>query len=157
MRWFGLDRENNCSFRAGSDITTGGFKYHLNNIAAAIGLANLESPEYKEAVASQKWNIQEIYASVKNPDLEIVNNSTWLLTVLSNNQADLADYLKEKGIECSQVHRRNDQLTIFKNYRVDNLKVMDFYESRYLCLPCGWWLTDKEVNYIVDVLNKYRG
>jgi dTDP-4-amino-4,6-dideoxygalactose transaminase len=41
MRWFGLDREAGASFRCIQDITEYGFKYHLHDVGAAIGLSNL--------------------------------------------------------------------------------------------------------------------
>jgi len=42
LRWFGLDRKSLADFRCAQDISEAGYKFHMNDIAAAIGLANLE-------------------------------------------------------------------------------------------------------------------
>lgn len=44
LRWFGIDRKVNVRSHLGargSDIESAGYKYHLNNVAAAIGIGNL--------------------------------------------------------------------------------------------------------------------
>jgi len=46
LRWYGLDRESSASFRCDQRITEAGYKYHLNDIAASIGLANLPHTEW---------------------------------------------------------------------------------------------------------------
>jgi dTDP-4-amino-4,6-dideoxygalactose transaminase len=42
LRWYGIDRRNSMDFRCGHDIADWGYKFHMNDINAAIGLANLE-------------------------------------------------------------------------------------------------------------------
>src|SRR5258705_572864 len=42
LRWYGLDRESSENFRGDQDIKEIGYKYHMNDIAASIGLANLD-------------------------------------------------------------------------------------------------------------------
>ena len=41
LRWYGLDRTKNESFRCTQNITKVGFKYHMNDINASIGLSNI--------------------------------------------------------------------------------------------------------------------
>ncbi len=42
LRWYGLDRTKGDSFRCAQTIGEAGYKYHMNDVAAAIGLANIE-------------------------------------------------------------------------------------------------------------------
>ena len=42
-RWFGLDRDNRLDFRSGQDIVHWGFKFHMNDVAASIGLGKLSA------------------------------------------------------------------------------------------------------------------
>jgi dTDP-4-amino-4,6-dideoxygalactose transaminase len=41
LRWFGLDRRSSSDFRAAQNIKEVGYKYHMNDINAAIALENL--------------------------------------------------------------------------------------------------------------------
>lgn len=158
MRWFGLDRDQKMDFRAMADIKLAGMKIHMNNINAAIGLANLNSFEYHQAVKDQVENIEKIVNGVTNPHIDFAAG-TWMLTCLVEDQAHLAEYLKYKQIETSQVHKRNDKLTVFSKYKTD-LPRLDYYENRYLVIPSGWWLdrdpNHQQVDYIIKVLNGYR-
>ena len=44
MRWYGIDRENNKKdFRCETDIMEWGFKFHMNDINATIGIENLKN------------------------------------------------------------------------------------------------------------------
>lgn len=155
MRWFGLDRDNGASFRGGQNIEVIGYKMHLNDIAAAIGLANLTSPEYTYSVKKQIENIERITRAVTNPKVDIAGG-TWMLTALVEDQSRLSAFLKAHNIECSQVHKRNDQLSVFSKYRA-SLPRMDHFENKYLVVPSGWWLLDDEIELIIDCLNEYNG
>ena len=45
LRWYGIDRDKRNykgkDFRLESDVTEYGFKMHMNDLAASLGLANL--------------------------------------------------------------------------------------------------------------------
>src|SRR5439155_15332209 len=45
LRWYGLDRRSTESFRCCQNIREAGYKYHMNDIAASIGLENLPHAE----------------------------------------------------------------------------------------------------------------
>ena len=43
LRWYGIDRENNSKdFRCEADVEEWGFKFHMNDVNASIGMANLK-------------------------------------------------------------------------------------------------------------------
>ena len=43
MRWYGIDRDGNRKdFRCEADITEWGFKFHMNDVCAAVGMENLK-------------------------------------------------------------------------------------------------------------------
>jgi dTDP-4-amino-4,6-dideoxygalactose transaminase len=45
LRWYGLDRESSASFRCSQNAKNFGFKFHMNDINAAIGISNLKHLE----------------------------------------------------------------------------------------------------------------
>ena len=47
LRWYGIDREGERSdFRCEADITEAGWKYHMNDVCAAVGIANLREIDW---------------------------------------------------------------------------------------------------------------
>lgn len=151
LRWFGIDR----SFRGG-DIPEYGFKYHMNDVNAAIGLANLE---LSRSVVSRHRSNSEFYDQRlagadgvrlmgRHPDRV---SSCWLYTLLADRRDDLVRKLRSAGIESGQVHARNDLYTCVREF-TRPLPVLDSVYGSILCIPCGWWIGDEDRNKIVDAI-----
>jgi dTDP-4-amino-4,6-dideoxygalactose transaminase len=151
LRWFGIDRAQP---RTSVDVNHVGYKYNTNNLTAAFGLAQLEviRPVIQRHMDNGAF-FERALADV--PGVRVctfdaeAQPAHWLYTVLADRRDDLARYLNEAGIECSQVHRRNDQHPVFRGSRCD-LPGLDEYYARMLHIPCGWWVSDEEREYIVD-------
>ncbi len=156
LRWFGLDRKFTGS-KWTQDIKESGYKFHMNNVNAAIGLRQLETVE--ENVAKHKANGKYYDQNIKNKKVQLLNNSLgessyWIYTVLVEDREDFSKYLFDNGIVSDVVHVRNDKYSVFEKFKV-KLPGVDYFCSRHINIPVGWWLTEEEKKYIVDVVNKY--
>jgi dTDP-4-amino-4,6-dideoxygalactose transaminase len=161
LRWYGLDRTKNESFRCTQNITQVGFKYHMNDINASIGMANIKEA-YQSVLASRR-NSNTFIKKVNNPLLTLPDwdetHSYWLFSM--HVKAGLKDhftaYLTEKGIASSPVHFRNDQYDTTMHFQEDILPGVDSFTDTQICIPNGWWLSIDDVSYIIDALNGYKG
>jgi perosamine synthetase len=159
LRWFGIDRNQKFNGIWENDITEIGYKYQMNDIAAAMGLAGLE--EFDEMLVYRKM-LFSTYVSRLNkiPEMsvlgggEIDSHAAWLLTVLVPDAMKLRDFLFELGIESGQVHFRNDRYSIFGERRTD-LSNMDSIERSYLVLPLHSHLSLQDVNYVCDKVEEF--
>jgi hypothetical protein len=43
-----------------------------------------------------------------------------------------------------------------EDFRRDGLNGLDYFESRLLNIPVGWWLSEEDRNHIVEVVNNYE-
>ena len=151
IRWFGIDRTQP---RTTVDVCDVGYKYNTNNITAAIGLAQLEVIQSSIQRHIENGSFYE-RALAGVPGLRlcrfdaIAKPSHWIYTVLAERRDDLADCLIRAGIECSQVHRRNDRHPVFSSSRSE-LPGLDEYYAQMLHIPCGWWVSDEDREYIAD-------
>lgn len=156
LRWFGLDRDGGTSFRCIQDIKEAGFKYQPTDIMAAMGLANL--PHIEKNVSIHKDNAAFYNEELKNITgvtlLDLPHNldsSYWIYTIKVKDRIGFIKHLKKYGIEASQVHKRCDIHTCVQEFRCF-LPGMDELESQYCCIPCGWWVTQENREYIVDCI-----
>lgn len=160
LRWYGLDRDSGQSFRCQQDITEVGYKYHMNDIAAAIGMANLKPAQL--AIAAQRSRaaryVREFSGleSVATPAFD-PTCSYWLFTVLVENRADFVDWMASCGVETSQVHARNDKHTAFKAAAlgVRELPGLDAFDAHQVSIPIGWWLTSEDEALIVSAVKEW--
>lgn len=156
LRWYGISREHkttNKDFRLEEDITEWGYKFHMNDIAASIGLSNL--PFISKNLDIMKSNTTHFRNSLSAiPGLELLENkddrqsANWLFTIKIKNKHDFIPYMKNKNITVSQVHNRNDIHSCVKNFQ-SILPLLDELEKEIICIPSGWWLTDEDKQHII--------
>ena len=158
-RWFGLDRTIKSNQRWSQDITDCGYKYHMNNINAFIGLEQLKY--INDLTDLHTRNGLRYDKEINNPKLQKMRrnpNSTsacWIYSLLAEDRVSFQKYLAENGIASDWVHVRNDQYSIFKDFKTD-LPNLDYFESRLINIPVGWWLSEEEINKIISTVNNYN-
>jgi dTDP-4-amino-4,6-dideoxygalactose transaminase len=151
LRWFGIDR---AAPRTSVGIEETGWKYNMTNVQAAFGLVSL--PYLVKNLLIQRDNCKFLERELKHLSGVIVYeakqyNPYLFFTVLAEGRDDLARKLHERGVECGQIHRRNDEHPVF-SYAKRKLPGLDAYYSKMLHVPCGWWVGAEDRQYIVDVI-----
>jgi perosamine synthetase len=159
LRWFGLDRKYKGPSRWEQDITESGYKFHMNNVNACIGLLQLEKvdPLIDKHVENAIFYNQEINNS-KIRKLVLKENRTssyWIYSLLVEDKYKFKNYMEENGILVDIAHANNLKYSVFNKFRNSELKNLDFFDSRLMNIPCGWWVSEKDREFIVDIVNNY--
>jgi dTDP-4-amino-4,6-dideoxygalactose transaminase len=157
VRWFGIDRSAKQMGHWENDIYEVGYKYQMNDIAAALGLAALA--EFDKTLMYRKQLFAEYEKQFAGIDgIKLIGtgvkdreHAAWLCTVLAERRPDLMKKLRSLKIESSQVHYRNDRYTVFGGRRSD-LPNMDKVEDNYLVLPLHLKMKPEDVEYIGKVV-----
>lgn len=169
LRWFGLDRTLPREQRFDAPQAEVGFKWHMNDIAATIGLANLDVA--MRAVAQCRVNAMFYQSTVGHhvgsmdptdpvrlppPD---ATAAWWLYTVRANDRHAFQTYLHRRGVETSEVHRRNDRIDAFAQAagptQPGDLPELDVFASQQVSIPVGWWLTPAQRNLVANAVIDY--
>jgi dTDP-4-amino-4,6-dideoxygalactose transaminase len=169
MKWFGLDRDlakdavgNWKGQQWDVDIVDAGYKFNMNNVSAAIGLAQINHlNKIVEAHQKNARLYQELFRGTEQLQPAGVpegsNSSYWVFTVkLKNSKISRDEVLKQlnaAGIHAGVVHVPNHQYTAFKDYKIDLPGVEEFSNNQF-SLPCGWWLSELDIKYIFENLKK---
>jgi len=157
LRWYGIDRDDNRKdFRCENDITEWGFKFHMNDIAATIGLCNfkhidtiLEKHKQNAHYYNKELN------GVKGVNLIESKNecSYWIYTLKVTNQKRFMSMMGSKGIMVSRIHERNDKHSCVSQYK-RQLPKLDKLVNEMICIPVGWWLSKEDREYIVESIKE---
>lgn len=159
LRWYGIDRETERQdFRCEEDILEWGFKFHMNDVSATVGLSNLP---HMEMIVSRHQENADYYNEAlhgvggvtlleNEPDRK---SAYWLYTIKVERQADFMKYMADCGIMVSRVHERNDIHSTVRDFRV-MLPNLDEVVRQMICIPVGWWVTKANREYIVDCIKK---
>ena len=155
MRWFGLDKK---IARLESDITEAGFKYHMNNVNATVGLVQLEHLEENvfKYIENGKYfdeELKEIEGVSLIPYHLNTAPSYWLYTLKVERRNDFIKMMSDHGVMASPLHLRNDRHSVFnaKNIHLPNL---DRFYDAFVHIPCGWWLSEEDKVKIVESIKK---
>ncbi|MDO7874159.1 DegT/DnrJ/EryC1/StrS family aminotransferase [Hymenobacter sp. ASUV-10] len=160
-RWFGIDRANSPMNEVGEreyDLTDVGYKYHLSDYAAALGLANLNGFHDRMAVRRQRvQQYRDGLAAVAG--LTLFQHQTdresahWLFGFHVENRLDFIRALKARGVGASVVHDGIDNNTLFGGKRPELTQQRRFDETQ-IHIPLHDALTAEQAGYIVDVIKQ---
>lgn len=155
IRWFGLDKKLT---RLENDIQIQGYKYHMNNVNATIGLVQLETIE--ELLQQYRTIGKYLDVNLKGlPGLETVvhypnsESSYWLYTLKVDRRDDFVKMMADNGFMASEIHKRNDLHTYLNDYSTEMPNLDRFY-SRLVHIPCGWWVTLEDCDKMIDAIKK---
>jgi perosamine synthetase len=155
LRWFGLSKGVP---RTEVDITTPGFKYNMHNVAAAIGLAQLDhiGGLIQRHIDNGRYFDEHLG---RIPGLAVTRYeaqarpSYWLYSVLSDDSDAIEACLQGIGVAGSKLHRPNHLHSVFAAMRRP-MPGLDSYYRRLTHLPCGWWVSDDDRDRIVTALSR---
>ena len=157
LRWYGIDRDGpRADFRCEADIPAWGYKFHMNDISASIGLANLTvlDDTLKKHRDNALFYNNELSC---RSDVGVLqnhvgfNSAYWLYTIRVEDRDGFMKMMKAKGVEVSRVHDRNDKHSCVSDYKA-LLPNLDEVSKDMICIPVGWWVTKKDRQHVVDCI-----
>lgn len=142
LRWFGYDRDKKQK-QGDTDLKIAGYKYHMNDVTASIGLANLRGID---KIIRKRKKLAKLYQ-----DAGFVGG-LWMMSFLSHKARRAQKCLSESGIQAGQHHYRNDKYTIFGGRQ--KFTVMDIVENRFIHVPLHHSLTESQVKDIIKICKR---
>ena len=157
IRWFGLDKGIS---RANNNITIQGYKYHMNDVAAQIGLVQLYSlnehlPCYRLNQLFYNKELGKIKQVELIHDYEGCESHMWIYTFKAKNSLGLIRYLNSKGIGASKLHKLNIEHDFLKGKCPINLEKLKNFYSKMVHIPSGWWVNETDRLYIVTQIKEF--
>ena len=170
MRWVGIDKDNwktaqqyvtanKVAMHWFYEINVLGYKYNMNDLAASVGLVQLEK---LPAMNSRRSEIIRMYLDgIKNiqcvePILpfEPEKYVYQMFGIKSENRDELMIYLKSKGIATGCHYTPLSLQPLFKSYS-RNCPVVEKEHYKFITLPLHADLTNNEVDYIVNAIEEF--
>ncbi|WP_415397886.1 DegT/DnrJ/EryC1/StrS family aminotransferase [Sulfurimonas sp. CS5] len=134
------------------DVKEQGFRCHMSNIMAAIGIVQLDR---LKKFKNKRQNIAQKYIEeLKNvKQLEILDFDyddvlPHIFVVKVQQRDELREYLIANNIECG-IHYKPNHLLIKYNLGY-NLPITEKIYEQILTLPCHYDLTEDEQDYVIE-------
>lgn len=162
LRRYGIDlqrfRDPLGEINPACDIAEVGWAATLNNLCSAIGFTQLEQVEQR--IAAGRRVAARLRSELADIDgVEVVSPgdsalpSYWAFLIKLEQRDRALAALKEGGVQVSKLHHRTDLYSGFGTPPADLPDTQHFFE-RVLGLPCGWWLTEADVDTLVAAVRR---
>lgn len=165
LRWAGIDRnkkiDNNWQPYKNRailfDIEYAGYKFHMNDISAGMGIGALR--EFDEFQAHREAIAKMYDKGIKGlKGIDVITdkvNVHWLYGLLVEERDSFCKYLNERGIETNVMHVRNDIYKVFAPFKRD-CPNMDWVEERYIYIPIHNKMTLNDARLVVKTIQRWR-
>ncbi len=168
LRWVGISKDTWSRSDSGDvsqyswyyNVEELGYKYHTNDIMAAIALVQLKRlPEtnarrrviceqYDQGLAGLDW--------LRLPVMrDYAQSSRHNYVVRLEGRDGLMDYLRAKGIATGMHYIPNHLYDMYKPYVTEPLPVTEREWTKMVTLPVYPDLSDSQVNFIIEAIREY--
>lgn len=165
LRWMGIDQSTYDrsvgKYRWEYSVESVGYKFHTNDIAAAIGLEHLKRVDewnarrqtivdmYRQELG--KLGPEKIKFAEPTPNSQSANH---LFVIRVANRDQMVDRLKENGISVGVHYKPNHHYPMYADARRGDLSVTERAYSELISLPLHLGLTDDDVRTVCSTLRK---
>jgi perosamine synthetase len=163
LRRFGVDatsfRDARGEINPNSNVLEIGWSAALNNLNAAVALSQLNTlaERTKRTITVADKLAKALVKLKKLRPVRPVRSAIpafWGFLVLSEHRDELLMHLKAHDIKSSIFHQRNDWYTGFVTPRAE-LPGTELVMNQLLALPCGWWLSDEQINDLITRVTEF--
>ena len=141
------------------NTTAQGWRYHMSNIMAAIGLEQLK--RFQE-IATKRQNLAKLYdrllldQSIIKPvmrDYDTVVPHIYVVKIVGmKDKKEVQKKMLEVGVQVGSHYQPNHWLDLFNNNKENPLKVIDSVYGELLTLPLHPDLSESDIHYITSKL-----
>ncbi len=161
IRWFGIDRGNSPMSLLGERVYNAieiGYKYHMNDYSAALGIANLENFKDRQARLSYIANYYGEHLS-NIPGLTLWDrpsdrsSANWLYGMHVEKRDDFVRAMKSRNITASVVHQRIDRNVILGGFQA-GLVNQEKFDATQIHIPIHSAVSDIDMHHIVSSIKE---
>ena len=150
LRWCGISNRDGVKY----DVKYLGWNYYMNEFSAAIGLQQLKKLDRlnskRRKIAQRYFNELKITEKM-NFNKNAVYHFYWILV---DNREKFRNKMKQKGIETGIHYLPIHKFSFYKNsIKLDNT---DYVSKRIVTIPTHPNLSDSDVDYIINMINKEK-
>lgn len=144
------------------DMEELGFRYHMANLHAAIGVSQVEKiNEIRETrqQACKRYH-QELsdldWIDAPKGEFDAVNPFLYYIRVLNGQRAELSDHMKKHGVDTGIHWQAGHSFTFLKKCRRGSLEVTERIVEQILSLPLHSKMSDSDIDRVIHSVRSFK-
>jgi dTDP-4-amino-4,6-dideoxygalactose transaminase len=163
MRLLGIDRDSWTRLQSSDswtyDVSMPGFRYHMPDFCAAIGLQQLEQAE---GFRARKLEICRRYDDALSGlvGIELIPFTyedvfPFIYVIRATHREALMQHLRANGVDCGIHYSPNHQTSLCRDFPCDNLDETNRAGAEIVTIPLFTELSDTDVETVIEVIRKF--
>jgi dTDP-4-amino-4,6-dideoxygalactose transaminase len=143
------------------DVNQLGYRYHMANLHAAIGLAqmnkiNMISKTRQESAIAYNIGLKDVTGIViPKSNFQDITPFLYYIRVLDNKRDELIKYLREKGIDTGIHWQPAHWFSLFKSTKRGDLSVTEHVGKEILSLPLHSKMQSEDQKKIISAIKNF--
>lgn len=144
------------------DIEELGYRYHMANLHAAIGISQIKKinqiRDTRQKVCKRyQLELSELdWIVAPKGNFKTVNPFLYYIRVLNGKRDDLRSHMYQKGVDTGIHWQSAHRFTFFKDCRRGPLEVTEKIENEILSLPLHSKMEEKDVLSVISSIKSYN-
>ena len=112
----------------------------VNSYIGCCQMDNIDDLFQKQSDNAKRWQdkLLDMPSLIDFISRKEVSPNYWIYGLLTSSRDEDMKMFKKNGYACSSVHLPNTYYSVFG--KQERLKGVEEFYSRFLALPCGWWM-----------------
>ena len=159
-RILGIDKETWARFQGKRqqfyDVNTNGFRYHLPNFCAAIGLSQFKKFNFFKSKRIEICNAYDkAFSDLSTIQILDINYDQsvpfiYILRIMYNNRADFIKYMRKNGIDTGIHYIPNHYHSFFQKYHTNGLQQTELLGDQIVTIPLFVDMSEYQLNLIIN-------
>jgi len=143
------------------DVEELGFRYHLANTHAAIGIAQIKKlpiiMSTRQATCKRYLGELEDLDWIVAPDTDfsLINPFLYYLRVLNGHRSSLREYMSKNGVDTGIHWSPGHEFSMFKDCRRGDMTVTNKISEEILSIPLHSKMIEEDVSKVINVLQSF--
>lgn len=143
------------------DMEELGFRYHMANLHAAIGVSQVKKIKQIRETRQQACKLyhQELsgldWIDAPKGDFDTVNPFLYYIRVLNGKRAELREHMKMNGVDTGIHWQAGHSFSFLKNCRRGSLEVTDRIVEQILSLPLHSKMSDVDIQRVINSVKSF--
>lgn len=139
------------------DVKNQGFRYHMSNIMASIGIVQIDRindfKKKRQQIVKTYLNAFDNIKQIELLDFDFDEILSHIFVIKVKQRDQLRKYLQSNNIECG-IHWKPNHM--HKKYKEDfSLPITEKIYKQILTLPCHYDLTKNEQKFVINNVKKF--
>lgn len=145
------------------DIEELGFRYHMANLHAAIGISQISKiDEIRESrqQACKRYQSELSHLDwIDSPkgDFDSINPFLYYIRVPNEHRDKLREHMKNEGVDTGIHWQAGHSFTFFKDAKTGTLDVTESIVQQIISLPLHSKMNHDDINQVISSITSYRG